>query len=146
MELALSEGRRLRVLSDMIVIEDEFKKKFVSLNFQQFSKIVSYLEEIDSDVEKLEKFQRLSASYDIGSKCFVTLSAGLKRVDVRYWYYESDDSTPMPTKNGIGLRFNEWKAFRNYVSTIHYERPDIAAVVPCYYGSDHFNQQGLSHV
>jgi hypothetical protein len=143
MELTLSEGRRLRVLPDMIVIEDEIKKKFVSLNFQKFAKIVSYLRDIDSDVEKLEKFHQINASYDIGGGWFVTMVAGFKRVDIRSWYYDTEDSSPLPTRNGIGLRFNEWKAFKKHVETIHRERPDIAAVVPCYDGSDHFNQQGL---
>jgi hypothetical protein len=143
MELTLSEGRRLRVVSDMIVIEDEMKKKYVSLNFQQFSKIVSYLDDIDSVVSKLEKFHQINANYDIGGSWFVTLSAGIKRVDIRRWYYDTEDSSPVATRNGIGLRFNEWKTFTRHVETIHRERPDIAAVMPCYYGSDHFNQQGL---
>ena len=134
MVLQLSEGRSIRVTKNLIVLEDEVQNKFAAFNFQKFCKIVGAIDEIDSTIENMKKMEEedVNLRVDIGGKWYVTMTSGMKCVDIRRWL----------DRERMVLRFAEWEMFKKRVKTIHSVRPDIAAVVPCYMQGDHHNQLG----
>ena len=142
MVLQLSEGRSIRVTKNLIVLEDEVQNKFAAFNFQKFCKIVGAIDEIDATIEKMKKMEEedVNLRVDIGGKWYVTMTSGMKCVDIRRWIVR--DGHEFPCRTGMALRFAEWEMFKKRVKTIHSVRADIAAVVPCYMQGDHHNQLG----
>jgi len=47
-----------------------------------------------------------------------------------------------PTKEGIALRFKEWRDLCTLITTINNSFPCLASAQPCYYDDDHMNQLG----
>ena len=142
MVLQLSEGRSIRVTKNLIVLEDEVQNKFAAFNFQKFCKIVGAIDEIDATIEKMKKMEEedVNLRVDIGGKWYVTMTSGMKCVDIRRWIVR--DGHEFPSRTGMALRFAEWEMFKKRVKTIHSVRADIASVVPCYMQGDHHNQLG----
>ena len=142
MVLQLSEGRSIRVTKNLIVLEDEVQNKFAAFNFQKFCKIVGAIDEIDATIEKMKKMEEedVNLRVDIGGKWYVTMTSGMKCVDIRRWIVR--DGHEFPSRTGMALRFAEWEMFKKRVKTIHSVRADIAAVVQCYMQGDHHNQLG----
>jgi hypothetical protein len=142
MILKLSDTRVLKVTSDAIVLVDEARDKFTVLNFQKFVKILLNVTEIDNAILKLKNYQPVNERFEIGGNWAVKITGGISCVDIRRWYYEGQDQTPHPTRDGIALRLTEWNMFKKHIPTIQTHRADIAAVVPCYLREDHYNQDG----
>ena len=92
----------------------------------------------------MKRYEEVNIRIDIGGKWFVTISNGIKVVDIRKWIQR--DGNSFPSRTGMALRFAEWEVFKKRVRTIHQMRSDIAAVVPCYMQSDHYNQLGKNIV
>jgi hypothetical protein len=141
MVLSLSEGRSIRVTTNLIVLEDEVQGKFVSINFQKLSKIMEAVDEVDEAIQKMKSYEDSNLRIDIGGNWYLTMTTGVKCVDIRRWFPVGENFRP--SRNGIALRLGEWQLFKVRVKTIHQLRPDIAAVVPCYHQQDHYNQFGL---
>jgi hypothetical protein len=142
MVLKLSDTRVMKVTSDAIVLVDEARDKFTVLNFQKFVKILLNITEIDNAIVKLKNYEPVNERFEIGGNWAVKITGGISCVDIRRWYYEGQDQTPHPTRDGFSLRLAEWNMFKKHIATIQTHRADIAATVPCYLGEDHYNQDG----
>jgi hypothetical protein len=140
MVLSLSEGRSIRVTRSLIVLEDEVQAKFVSFNFQKLSKIMQAVHAVDEAIEKMKNYEDSNLRIDIGGNWYLTMTTGVKCVDIRRWFHVGDNYRP--SKNGMALRLGEWQLFKQRVKTIHQLRPDIAVVIPCYHQQDHNDQLG----
>lgn len=140
MVLPLSEGRSIRVTTNLIVLEDEVRVKFVSFNFQKLSKIMAAVDEVDGAIEKMKNYEDCNLRINIGGNWYLTITTGVKCVDIRRWFLVGENYRP--SRNGMALRLAEWQVFKCQVKTIHQYRPDIAAVIPCYRQEDHNNQFG----
>ena len=75
---------------------------------------------------------------DIGGNWIVSVSTGMKNVDIRKWFYDKEHNLH-PTKIGMSLKLAEWDKLKIHVGTIHVNREDIAAVQPCFFQDDHLN-------
>ena len=140
MVLSLSEGRSVRVTTNLIVLEDEVQAKFVSFNFQKLSKIMEAVHAVDESIEKMKNYEDSNLRIDIAGNWYLTMTTGVKCVDIRRWFRV--EKNYRPSKNGMALRLSEWQLFKQRVKTIHQLRPDIAAVTPCYRQQDHNDQLG----
>jgi hypothetical protein len=131
----------LRVTASFVVLEDEIKEKRIVLNFQKFAKITARLSDIDEAITKQHLDQSSQYRQDIGGSWFVTIGNGYRCVDVRKWFANQYGQL-RPSRNGMSLQYPEWDKFKEIVNEIRQDRPDVAAVVPCYLGGDHQNQEG----
>lgn len=135
------EGRYLRITASFVVLEDEINEKRVVLNFQKFVKITSRLDDIDEAIVKQRLDSRAHYRQDIGGSWFVTIGNGYRCVDIRKWFTDRNGKS-RPTRNGMSLRYVEWDKFKEIANDVRHQRPDVAAVEPCYQSGDHQNQEG----
>ena len=78
---------------------------------EQFVNLLSFIADIDNDVDEYKDKKVESFDYIVGGGIHVTASSGYPVVHIR-WYYQ-DETMPFgsPTKKGVALRFDEWTAF-----------------------------------
>lgn len=135
------EGRFLRLTASLVVFEDEIAEKRIALNFQKYVKIVEKIASIDEAIAKQRDDSASNFLLDIGGSWFLSVGNGYRCVDIRKWYTDHSGNV-RPSRIGLSLRYPEWEKFKEIVNEIRQHRPDVAAVVPCYNGGDHQNQEG----
>ena len=135
------EGRFLRLTASLVVLEDEINEKRIALNFQKYVKIAAKIASIDEAIVNQRDDARSHCLLDIGGSWFLSVGNGYRCVDIRKWYTDCSGKV-RPSRVGLSLRYPEWEKFKEIVNEIRQHRPEVAAVVPCYNGGDHQNQEG----
>jgi len=108
-----------------------------------------FRQEISSVTAAIDKVvaghENVKVQLHIGGACYVSITSGIKCVDMRKFYRpcgaKSDDEIK-PTWKGVALRFEEWAHMCSLVDTINTDYPSLADGQPCDYGDDHMNQIG----
>ena len=140
-KIKIGDIRYVRATYEYVIIEDELTHRHAMLNFQKFAKLYYSTDDINAAVEKVCLNQEVvNFRQHIGGAWYVSVTSGFKCVDIRKYFMI--DGQLKPTRIGIGLRMSEWENLVKAIPSIHADRPDIAATVPCYLREDHNNQQG----
>jgi hypothetical protein len=69
--------------------------------------------------------------FHLGGKIHVTVSSRFQTVDLRLFYYPSNEESLKPGRPGVALKFAEWKKLFEVLPDIN-EKLNIDEVQPCY--------------
>jgi len=72
-----------------------------------------------------------------GGAWHVSLTKGLRCVDLRKFFIPMGQTLWKPTKTGIALRLNELPTFKQAVDKLHRDNPTVANFTPCFLIVDH---------
>ena len=93
-------------------------KSGIFMGADQFDNLVSFIADIDTEVEDFKDKKVESFEYIIGGGIHVNASSGYPVVHIR-WYYQNETMPfALPTKKGMALRFDEWTAFVKLIDNI----------------------------
>lgn len=106
----------------------------------RWATFVDTLDEIDEAVRSLKNDQPVDFSQHIGGKYYVTVSKGVKCVNIRKFFLPPGCKKERPTRTGISLRLGEWETLKDKIEEIHERLPELKAAKPCYHREDHYNQ------
>jgi len=117
-------------------------RKGVCFSKVRWATFRSHLDEIDRNVELLKAHQPVEYSQHIGGKYYVTISTGIKCVNIRRYFLPPNSTKEQPTRSGIALRLDEWEVLKSKIDKLHQHIPELKAARPCYDTNDHANQLG----
>ena len=114
---------------------DTPSKKGISLTLMRWKNLVNGMEYLDQALK-----DKTAYSSHLGGNVNCSIAENSACVDIRqYWKPEEE---VVPTKKGLCLRPDEYKALKEVLPEIGQTLPELDAVVPCYLQSDHMNQMG----
>jgi hypothetical protein len=117
-------------------------KKGVAFTKVRWATFHSQLDEIDRNVNLLKADQPVEYCQHIGGKYYVTISRGMKCVNIRRYFIPPNSTKELPTRSGIALRLDEWETLISTIHDLHRTLPELKAARPCYASEDHANQLG----
>jgi len=117
-------------------------KKGVCFTKTRWATFRAHIDEIDRSVELLKADQSVEYSQHIGGKYYVTISRGIKCVNIRRYFLPPNCTKERPTRSGIALRLDEWETFLTKMDDLHEKLPELKVVSPCYTSENHANQLG----
>src|SRR6188508_2125412 len=81
----------------------------INLSPTRFITLLSFIDTIKSNAEKLRKRESVKCKLHLGGGIFVSLNSEFPTtIDFRRFFLPEGEMTPRPTKKGIALRLNEW--------------------------------------
>jgi len=103
-------------------------EKHVTLTTKRWARFVSIREEVDIEAREANR-QTHPVAYraHIGELYYVSVTSGYGSVDIRRFYvpYGLANENLRPTRNGIGLRLDEWAHLLELLPTIHEQHPEL---------------------
>jgi len=117
-------------------VNDKPTKKGISLTLNRWKNFVDVVENIDQALQTGTAYQ-----YHLGGNVYCTVKEGNPCVDVRQHWKPADQV--VPCKKGLCLRPSEYRILKEAIPHIGSAIPELSALVPCQYQSDHANQLGF---
>jgi len=103
-------------------------EKHVTLTTKHWACFMSIREEIDIEAREVNR-QTCPVAYraHISELYYVSVTSGYGSVDIRRFYvpYGLASENVHPTRNGIGLRLDEWAHPLKLLPTIHEQHPEL---------------------
>ena len=104
-------------------------KKGISLTTCEWDNLKKHSEEIDNQIQAIcSENAQIELKFDLGGLKFVSLDSAHAFIDVRAYWYPSQqdqpdytplpDEKPVPTKRGIALRPEEWESLVGMMTEI----------------------------
>ena len=118
-------------------------KRGVSFIPSTFATFVLNLDEIDRNVRALNSDKQFEYKVHLGKGVFCTVNAGHNFVNLRRYFLLNGQL--QPTKNGICLKPIEWYCLKGYIESIKSSAPELESAVPCFFLTDHSNQESASN-
>jgi hypothetical protein len=109
------------------ILEDK-TDKFVRFPLKRWVQFVSCCDLIDDQLKSLET---ASLQWHIGCGIHVCVSAGIKCVDLRRFYWNATLGQVKPTREGIALRLPEYEKLKEAIAKLHEKCPEAASAQPC---------------
>jgi len=103
-------------------------EKHVTLITKRWARFMSILEEVDIEAGEVNRQTRpVAYRAHIGKLYYVSVTSGYGSVDIRRFYipYGLASENVRPTRNGIGLRLDEWAHLLKLLPTIHEQHPEL---------------------
>jgi len=117
-------------------VNEKPTKKGISLTLNRWKNFVHVVENIDQALQKGTAYQ-----YHLGGNVYCTVKEGNPCVDLRQHWKPADQV--VPCKKGLCLRPSEYRILKEAIPHIASAIPELSALVPCQYRSDHSNQIGF---
>ena len=114
---------------------DKPTKKGISLTLLRWKELVDSIDDVNEALRKNEDYQ-----VHIGRNVYCTFRKNNPCVDVRQYWKPQDDV--MRCKKGLCLRPSEFETLRQSFPDVAAAIPELSALVPCRFQSDHMNQLG----
>jgi len=139
--LGNKHNRKLNIIMGEVKISSiSMPEKHVTLTTSRWSRLMSFLRQINIELEEIELYVR-SIAYraHIGDNCYVSVTSGFDCVDIRHFYvpYGLQCDQVCPSCNGLAHRLDMWKHLLKLVPTIHKRHPELIIAEP----SDEENSQ-----
>jgi len=103
-------------------------EKHVTLTTKRWARFMSILEEVDIKAREVNRQTRpVAYRTHIGELYYVSMTSGYGSVDICRFYvpYGLASENVRPTRNGIGLRLDEWAHLLKLLPTIHEQHPEL---------------------
>lgn len=91
--------------------------------------------------EALNKKEELY--FHMGSNIACVIQKDNPCVNIRQFWRPPNEEKLVPTKKGLCLRPQEYKALKSHIVEIEKAVPGHESLVPCYMRDDHLNQLGM---
>jgi hypothetical protein len=147
MKYVLGENRFLIVKKTKdvycITITDTKAPKSAEFSAVRWASFTRCIDIIDENVKCLRERQNVNYLNHIGGGWYVSVTTGVRCVDIRKFYELLGQLQPRPTKTGFALRLPEWETLKAIIPKLHTDFPELATTTPCYLGLDHSNLEGM---
>jgi len=103
-------------------------EKRVTLTTKRRARFMSIREEVDIEAREVNRQTRpVAYRAHTGKLYYVSVTSGYGSVDIRRFYvpYGLANENVRPTRNGIGLRHDEWAHLLELSPTIHEQHPEL---------------------
>jgi len=103
-------------------------QKHVTLTTERWACFMSICKEINIEAREVNRQTRpVAYRAHIGELYYVSVTSGYGSVDIRRFYvpYGLSKENVRPTRNGIGLRLDEWAHLLELLPTIHEQHPEL---------------------
>jgi hypothetical protein len=120
-----------------ITITDTKTHKTAEFSAVRWPSFTRYIDVIDENVKELRERKNVDYLNHIGGGWYVSITTGIWCIDIRKFYEQHGQLQPKPTRIGIALRLHEWATFKDAVTKLHTDFPELAAMIPCYLNLDH---------
>ena len=105
----------------------------------RWATFVKYLDEIDEAVRLLKDQKSVDYSQHLGGILYVTVSTGVKCINIRKFYLPPHCKKEMPTRTGISLRIGEWDTLLDKINELHQQFPELKTAKPCFAQDNHLS-------
>ncbi len=112
------------------------------LNLQRWNQLVWNLEEIKLAVDDQVEGKEIRFTQHLGGNHYVRVNSGFEVVDLRRFWLPDGQSEIRATRNGIALKFDEFRKLTSFLPHIEKVVPELTDVQPCYMEPDHANLLG----
>lgn len=69
-------------------------------------------------------------------KCYVSISKGVKCVNICHYFLNINGKKQLPTRSGIALRLGEWEALSSKIRELREQIPELKHTSTCYVSDD----------
>jgi hypothetical protein len=132
----LGVNRVLEVCKDgssyNVLIKDKVSSAEGVLTGLRWATFMSYVDDINKEVEKLKEGGEFKYVQHIGGGWHVSVTSGFRCVDFRRFYVNANDQTK-PTRHGIALRLHEWVKFLDVIKRLPADIPELFTIKPCFH-------------
>jgi len=123
------QDRVLTIDADNVKITSiSVPKKHVTKTTKRWARFMSIRDEVDIEVREVNCQTRpVAYRAHIGELYYVSVTSGYGSVDIRRFYVPCGlaKENVHPTRNGIGLRLDEWVHLLELLPTIHEQYPEL---------------------
>ncbi|KAK3109163.1 hypothetical protein FSP39_024437 [Pinctada imbricata] len=81
--------------------------------------------------------------WHLGGGVYAKINSEYPTVNIRHYWKPDDAEQPVPTKRGVMLNKFRLDNLRDAMEKLKEFVPEIEDAVPCMYGDDHMNQEGM---
>lgn len=115
----------------------------VTLNPSRFAVLCMHSDEITQALDNIRKPEPSCVQYTkhLGGGIYVGVTTGVECVDLRRYFVPKESKDKLPTRNGIALKFGEWRKFIALETEIKKLSPTLLNAQPCSYDVSHSNQE-----
>ena len=129
---AFGENRSISITKNIVTISDSGEKaKSIELTAQRFVTFVFYLKDVEENLRKLCAGEYVNFRQHIGGAWYLSVSTGIKCMDIRQFYRPLFGFEEKPTKTGIAIRLPEWIAFVAAVQQLMRENEQLTNIHVC---------------
>jgi len=126
------QDRVLKVeVGDVKITSTYVPEKHMTLTTKRLARLMSIREKADIEAREVNR-QTCPVAYraHIGDLYYVSMTTGYGCVDIRRFYvpYGLASEYVCPTRNGLGLRLDEWAHILELVPTIHEQHPELNVI------------------
>ncbi len=114
----------------------------IDLTAASWKNLCSVVVQIDKEIERLLRGDRVDVEIHVGRKVYVTLIMDYMYVDLRDFYFSERRSEILPSARGIALSFDEWNNLKDLMPEILEEFPILNSVLLCHENPTHYNLEG----
>lgn len=111
-----------------VTIMEDKSDKFVRLPLIRWTQLVLSFDFVD---EQLKSLETANLQWHIGNGIHVCVSAGIKCVDIRRFYWNKTMGQVKPTREGLALRLPEYEKLKEAMVKLHDKHPEVASAQPC---------------
>jgi len=129
--LGKRQDRVLKVeAGDVKITSTSVPEKHVTLTTKRWAHLMLTREKVDIEAREVNRQTRPVAYWHIGNLYYVSVTIGYGCVDIRRFYvpYGLASEYVHPTRNGLGLRLDEWAHLLELVPTIHRQHPELNVI------------------
>ncbi len=138
----VSDKRYIVVKKDEIRLFEDGSHRQATFTYPRWVWFTEQFGEVDDALGKLVKAETdIKVKLHVGGGWFVSVTSGFPCVDVQKFYIAIGGAIK-PTRMGLAIRLAEWDRVKEIARQMKDQHPKIAETVPCWTGSDHFNQEG----
>lgn len=114
--------------SAIVSIMEDKSDKFVRFPLGRWVQFVLSCDLID---EQLKTLETANLQWHVGNGIHVCVSAGIKCVDLRRFYWNSTLGQAKATREGIAIRLPEYERLKEAMTKLHEKNPEIVLTQPC---------------
>jgi hypothetical protein len=117
-------------------------KRGAALTPLRWNEFIESLPVVEEHIKKLSKGEVVQYRHHLGGNWYVSVTSGFPCVDVRKFWMPEGAEELAPSRKGIALKIDQFKALLGIIGDVNSCIPEIADVVSCSIREDHQNQLG----
>ena len=111
-----------------VTLMEDKSDKFVRFPLKRWTQFILSCDLVDDNLKSLET---ANLQWHLGNGIHVCVSAGIKCVDLRRFYWNTTLGQARPTREGLALKLFQYEKLKTAMVKLHEKHPEVASAQPC---------------